>query len=455
MMDSVRLFFRNFIKYFLYIAVFAQIVSGTVYLVCNFSDYIMGPETEEMLDVAGTLIFDEYVGVLYPLFLKLCVFVQKISGIGYYYLVYLVQMAVFGLALWYVTKMLFSGKKVWLAGAFVLMNPMCIHTILMVSPYAFKTAFGLWILGAMLRLWKDGWKGKHWCVLLFAYFMAALNVPDDLYVWLVPVVIFTISVVLKKQDTVKVYGKICILLAIVLVFFTAFGIGKGVSEPGARGRMQKTVSSVLFQRTLWPELRTKYGFLPMDMIVSIPHEVAMASDGSPEQIQYIIGPLVEEAYGLKRADELFKEAVLNQFSYNKTAMFKAVLSDFAGYAMTPYSTMGYITGQEGAAFGKLYSLMSVSMPRFVYGYYCVSFVALFLLTFAAVLKQVKEKAFVKKEKIRQTTFFAGIILYQAMWYAIVNVQGVDYRYVLLNVVLFSYFALGGILKTDCKERNAQ
>ena len=63
MMDSVRLFLRNFIKYFLYIAVFAQIVTGTVYLVCNFAEYIVYPETEEMVHVARGLLFDEYTGV--------------------------------------------------------------------------------------------------------------------------------------------------------------------------------------------------------------------------------------------------------------------------------------------------------------------------------------------------------------------------------------------------------
>ena len=455
MMNSIRLFFQNFIKYFLYIAVFAQIVSGTVYLVGNFSDYIMAPETEELLKIAKTPVFDEYVSVLYPLFLKLCIFVQEMIGIPYYFPVYLVQLAAFSFALWYVTGLFFSGKNRYLAGVFVLMNPMCIHTVLSVSPYAFKAVFGLVILGTMLRLFKDKWNVKYWTFLFAAYFLAAFNVPDDLYVWLVPIAVFTLAMILKKGEKSKVYRKICVLLSFVLVFFIAFSTLKGVAEPGARGRMQKTVGSVLFQRTLWPELRTKYGFLPMDMIVVIPHEVAMGSDASPEQIQYVIGPLVENAYGLERADELYKEAFFNQLSYNKKAIFKAVAGDFAGYALTPYSVMWYITGQEGSAFGKLYSLMNCSAPKLVYGYYCVSFVSLFVLTFVAILKQVREKAVVRKDRIRRYAFFAGIILYQAMWYAIVNVQGVDYRYVILNVVLFSFFALGGIIKTDCKERNAQ
>lgn len=455
MMDSVRLFFRNFIKYFLYIAVFAQIVSGTVYLVCHFTDYVPAPETNELLDVAQTLVFDEYVSVLYPLFIKICLFVQETTGILYCYPVYLIQLFGFAFALLYVTKLFFQGKRRYLVSAFIIANPMCLSVALSVSPYAFKAVCGLFIVGAMGRLWRSEWSMRHFMVLFVAYFLAAINERDDLYVWLVPIMVFVLIMVMKKQKNIGIYKKMGILLALVLVFSLAFGIGKSVSEVGARGRMQKTIASVMFQRTLWPELRTKYGFLPMDMIVVIPHEIAMASDSSAEQMQYVIGPLVETAYGLEVADNLYMEAVKNQFSYNKKAIFKAVTGDFLGYALTPYSTMSYITGQEGAAFGKLYSLMSVSYPYMVYTYYCISFVALFLLTMAALLKAVKEKVVVQKEKMKKILFFAAIILYQALWYAIVNVQGVDYRYVLLNVVLFSLFAVSGILEMDCIERNAK
>ena len=70
MKDSIRDFTKNFIRFFIYIAVFAQIVSGTVYLVCNFSEYIVYPESQEMIHVARGLVFDEYTGVLYPLFIR-------------------------------------------------------------------------------------------------------------------------------------------------------------------------------------------------------------------------------------------------------------------------------------------------------------------------------------------------------------------------------------------------
>ena len=101
MMDSVRLFLRNLIKYFLYIAVFAQIVSGTVYLVYNFFEFFVYPETEEMVHTARGLLFDEYTGFLYPLFIRLCLGMQEFLGIGYYLVAHMVQLICFILAAGY------------------------------------------------------------------------------------------------------------------------------------------------------------------------------------------------------------------------------------------------------------------------------------------------------------------------------------------------------------------
>lgn len=449
MMDSVRLFFRNLIKYFLYIAVFAQIVSGTVYLVCHFLDFIVYPETEEMVHAARGLLFDEYIGFLYPLFIRLCLGIQQFLGIGYYLVAHTVQLILFILAAGYMVKPFFSRKKGLIATAFVVTNPMCIQTILMVSPFAFKAVFGFVIVGAMVRIGKEKWNIKAWGALFAAYALAAFNVPDDLYVWLIPIAIFSLVIIFKKHNKEKIYKKICLFLAVIVVFFGTFGVLNGVVEEGSRGRMQKTVSSVLFQRTLWPELRIKFGFLPMDIRYHIDPDAALSSDSSAETILYEIGPRVDREVGLERANELYMESVLNQLEYNKRAIFDAVVSDFTGYLLTPYSVITYMTGQEGSAFGSLYSLMSAQSPLFTYNYFCISFVAMFLLTFAALLKYVKEKAALRKNFTKVVLFFVGILIYQALWYAIVNVQGVDYRYVLLNVAVFAIFALSSIL--DKKE----
>ena len=442
MMDSVRLFFRNLIKYFIYIAVFAQIVSGTVYLVCNFTDYIIYPETEDMMHTARGLLFDEYTGILYPLFIRVCLNIQSFLGIGYYLVVHLVQLVFFGIAAGYLVKTFFAGKKAWIVAAYIVSFPMCLQSILMVSPFAFKASFSFLIIGSMIRLWKDARKVNNWIVLLVAYMLSALNATDDLYMWLFPIGIFVITQCLRKKSAIRIYGRVCLLLTVLLVFFTTFGVLNRTISPGARGRMQRTVSSVLFQRTVWPEFRMKFAFLPLDILEYIDSGMALESDSASEMIVYQIGPIIDREYGFERANELYMESFINQMGYNKRAIFKTVLNDFTGYLFQPYSTVWYMNGQEGSSFSTVYGLMSAKNPKMTYLYFCIALVSIFVLTFGRVLHLLKQEYKTRKLRLWKVLFFAGILVYQAIWYAIANVQGVDYRYGLLNVALFSLFILG-------------
>ncbi len=458
MMDSVRLFLRNLIKYVLYIAVFAQIVSGTVYLVCNFTEYIVYPETKEMVHVARGLLFDEYTGVLYPLFIRGCLGVQSLLGIGYYLVAHLLQLVLVTIAVFYFVRTFFEGKKAWIATAYIVSFPMIMQTILMVSPFAFKAAFGFVIIGAMIRLFKNNGNFLTWIWLLLAYVLAAFNVTDDLYMWILPIGIFGVAYFFKNRKSLHIAKRVCLLVIIAVIFVVTFGALNSVAQAGNRGRMQRTVSSVLFQRTLWPELRVKFGFLPMDIRYHIDPDVAMASDASAENIIYVIGPRVDREVGFEKANELYMESFMNQMAYNKRAVFGAVLDDCTGYLFTPYSMLKYMAGEEGSAFSTLYGMISAKSPQMTYHYFSVGFVSMFVLIFAGVLRVVRKKLLTKKACIKQFLFFLGILLYQGIWYSIANVQGVDYRYGLFNIAVFAVFALGGDLfaeKTDkekCSKR---
>ena len=456
-MDSVRLFFRNLIKYFLYIVVFAQIVSGTVYLVWNFSDFIVYPETKEMVNAARNLKFDEYIGFLYPLFIRVCLSLQDMLGIGYYLVAYLVQLILVFISIFYLMQPFFTKKRVWIASLFVLTFPMCAQTILMVSPFAFKMAFGFFMVGAMVRIWKNKTKlcVKSFLVLLISYALAAFNQPDDMYVWIVPIAMLAIIVCFRKKEALAVGKKICIVLAVLAVFAGSFFVLDKACEPGARGRMHKSVYSVMFQRTIWPDMDLKYGFLPVDMYYYVEQRMTLNSNQYAESIMYYIGPAIENGVGFEGADELYKQAVLNQLSYNKRAIFKAVVSDFAGYLLQPYSTVWYMNGQDGSAFGKLYSLMSVQNGQGIYGYYCVSLVTLFALTFVGILRVVEKKLFMKKNFKRLFWLVAAGLCYQALWYALVNVQGVDFRYSLVSIGIFLLLALKSSLFFETKEETAE
>lgn len=459
MMDSIRNFCRNLIKYFIYIAVFAQIVSGTVYLVCNFANYVIYPETEEMMHVARGLLFDEYTGVLYPLLIRVCLNIQTGFGFGYYLIVYLLQFFLFFVSAYYLVKAFFQGKKAWIVTAFIMSFPMCLQCILMVSPFALKAGFSFFVVGAMVRLWNHPCKIGTWIVFFLSYVLTALNTTDDVYLWIVPIAIFAIAVFFRKKNELSIVKRICILVTVVLVFAATLGIMNHTIEAGARGRMQRTVSSVLFQRTLWPDFRMKFAFLPMDVLSQIDSALAVESDGAAETIVYKIGPILDRAYGLRRANELYMESFFNQMDYNKTAIFKSVFHDFVGYLLVPYSTIRYMTGQDGSAFATLYGIMSTGNPGMTYLYFCIAFVSVFVLTFKGVLSSIKRRYHHQKSHSKAIVLLTGLLVYQALWYSVANVQGVDYRYGLFNVAVFSLFIFKGELfetsKDESKKRTLQ
>ena len=443
MTNKMKAFSQNFIRYFFYLAVFAQVVSGTVYLVCNFADFIVYPETEEMVNAARNLIFDEYIGFLYPLFIRLCLGIQKSLGIGYYIVAHFIQLLLFVGAIFYMIKPFFSGKKAWVGSFLVTSFPFCMQSILMVSPFAFKAAFSFFMVGAMVRIYRQKEKicMKSAVVLGISYLLASFNQPDDKYLWILPIFVLTILLLLRRKEVLKAWKKLVVLLVAISLFFVSFFICHKVIDEGARGRMQKTVYSVLFQRTIWPDLRVKYGFLPEEMWTYISSDDAVSSNQYAEYIVYSIGPKIENQVGVEKANELYKEAVLNQLSYNKRAIFENVSEDFLGYLFEPYTTIWHMNGQGGSAFGKLYSSMSEGNAKGAYGYMCVSFMTLFVLTLGGILSVIKKKLLAGKERKRLILLAGGMLIYQALFYAVVNVQGVDYRYVLLNMSIYLLFAL--------------
>lgn len=442
-MDKIKKFFDNFIKCYLYIAVFTQIVIGTVYFVCHFFILTEYPETKELVQAARTMVFDEYIGFLYPLFVRMCLVIQNVFGIGYYILVHLGNLIFFIFSVYYMLRSFWSKKRAVIGGLYVTSFPFCMQSILMVSSFTWKAAFGFFIIGAMIRIYK---KKRSICiksgvVLVIAYLLAVCNQPDDLYVWLIPILIVVFVLLCRKKEMLSWFSKIGIVILCVLMFFSGICIQNTVIEKGARGRMQKNIYSVLFQRTLWPDLVEKYGFLPAELQECIQMDEAVSSNQYAEYMETYIGPKIERQFGIEKSKVLYKEAVWNQLSYNKRSICKSVGTDFVGYLFEPYTTLWHINGQSGSAFGKLYSLMSAGNEKNVYVYFCISFVSLFSITFCGILSVIRRKVLVKKGIGKKIAACMVMLGYQALFYAIVNVQGVDYRYVLLQTGLFLILAL--------------
>lgn len=443
MTGKCKQFLSNFIKYFLFIAVFTQIVVGTVYFACHFCVFKEYPETKELVQAAETLVFDEYIGFLYPLLLRGSLSIQKITGIGYYIFIYFIQTLFFLGSSFYMIRSFWNRKRAIVGCLYVISFPFCMQSILAISPFAMKASWAFFMAGAMIRIYKkkQGICVKSAVVLACSYLLAAFTQPDDLYVWILPILVLTFVLFGRKKEVLSLWKKVGIGAFCICLFLTGFLVQDRVIQKETGDRMQKNVYSAMFQRTWWPNFGEKYGFLPEELKMCITKEEAISSNQYAEYITKYIGPKIERQFGTEKANELYKRAILSQLSYNKRAILQETAKDFTGYLLEPYTTVWHMSGQNGNAFGRLYSLMSAGKEKQVYVYFCISFVALFSVTFCGMLSVVKRRTFQKKGMVKKVCFGLALLGYQALYYTLFNVQGVDYRYVLFQTGVYLLWAL--------------
>ena len=159
--------------------------------------------------------------------------------------------------------------------------------------------------------------------------------PDDLYMWIVPIGVWGIIYFFRERKQCVLWKRVCLILAIGVVFLGTSVVLNKTIDVGSRGRMQRTVNSVLFQRALWPNLDEKYGFLPDEMKTILGIEHLLESEVSSENMICVVGPAIDRAVGLEHANELYMQAVIGQLGYNKRALLRDLSNDFFGYLLIP------------------------------------------------------------------------------------------------------------------------
>lgn len=436
-------FFKNFIKHFFCIALFIQFLCGCTYFFCHFLSFTEYPETAELLHAARRLVFDEYIGFLYPLLLRGCLNLQSVTGIGFFIFIYLIQLNFFVFSAFYMLRSVLGKRQAFLGTLFVISFPFCMQTILAVSSFSLKTSFDFLISGSLIRIYqnKNGRFFKPAIFLCIAYSLAVFNQPDELYLWGVPIFILSIILIFNKKEGFGIFKKIAIFILCFALLTGNFLVLDKVIEKGNRGRMEKNISSVLFQRVMWPGNDKTYNLLPEEIKEVLSCDEFLYGNAYSEYITTYIGPEVEHTYGITDAGQLYREAVLSRFKTDNRAVCKSVLSDFVSYLFEPYTTILHINKDSNSAFGKLYSLMSAEHSQFTYVYLISSFVTLCFMSLYALFSIVIRKIRKSHLSIKNTFLCFGVLIYQSLFYAIVNVQGVDYRYTLLNTAFFSIAAL--------------
>ena len=303
-MKKVFNVFLPIVKGFLYCFVLIQVIAGIVYIVHNFGHVPQFRETGIYLKMAEQFVADEYTGVLYPLLVTLWV---SIFGTYYFVPMYLLQLAA-GLFGVYQFVYTFTDRK-WFAVLCTLwINtvPVILQMHLAVLPYSFIFTCMLCMLGTVLKafLQKRMLQFKEWGGLLCAFTLLCQLTRGYMLIGML-FLVWALLLQLYAQKH-KVLLSLVTFAICVGIIVCNLAVYYGTEKAGCYGRIQHSVSSMMFQRFSEPVLHEKFMiYMPVEISECFTWTDIELYHRYPYKLQTEMGPILEERYGTKRAEEIF------------------------------------------------------------------------------------------------------------------------------------------------------
>lgn len=430
----------------------AQIILGALWFFCNLTGVQAFPEAEELLEISGNWVLDDYVGIAYPAVLWL---LQKIFGGWYTLPLYLLQLgAVFGAACFFlgkagIVKKKEDGKLNWKllwGAAYVTTMPMIMQFAAAQLPYAFALGAFLMVLGECFFLCKKAalngeelWKNLG--VLGMGFSLGALFIPDYIWIMAVPVLVSFVVFMWRSRK-----GYPLMLVAFVMVFCLNMFAAEAYHVPGSRGRMEKSISATLLRRCVWPNFERDYFFWSHNVKILFPAEDMISVSCEPENVLYDFGYKMEETYGKELADEEYMLMVRSEWEVRTKELVREIALDMTGYLCPQLMTYLQLQGDAVSYSGWSYHFMSANTPFLTKVYWNVSEVCFLVLLALQVLAGVVRVKVVKK-KIWQGAVLLPVVtvLWMAAWYGMQAAGMWDYRNVIPIVALWA----AGIVFTWC------
>lgn len=326
-------------KYLLLLITGAQIVLGLLWMAGNFGRLPQFSLTEELVEISRTWVLDEYTGGVYPALIAGSRALERWFHVPFFIWLYLLQLLLAFASGTFLLSSLWGQKlrrfeNVW--GSLYLMTiPMTAQLHLSVLPYSLSLSLFFFLTGILKRMTEengDEAKGRKRlfkpAALTAAWIMLILLLPETFFMTAVlGITAAGIALVRKKKRCAQA-------LATVLVL--SLGIGGAanamVQQPGSRGQIQKSIGSVLLSRVVWPYFDMDYYFWPPEIKEVMSEDMAWTVSCNAERVKDLFGPAVEEAYGRKKAEELYLQMAKAGFTVRTKDVVKQIAADLGFYA---------------------------------------------------------------------------------------------------------------------------
>ena len=469
---------------FLFLLMSGQIVLGLLWILCNHTSGGQFSETERYVEAAAGGALDEYMGVLYPVLIRVAQFITSPFGGHYEVALYLLQS---GVALTcYIGFIRLCGwsdhnRKAVSGGLFLLTLPLCVQWHLAVLPNSLTSSLYVLLLGVVVSVCRRpdetkkgtaarkegaaarkisaaGRIGALWALTI-------LLMPDYLWFGAVPV-LFGAVVIIKesvRQTRIENRGGKVILIpvraaaAFLVTALLACGINHLVQEPGSGGRIQKSLGAAMVSRLVWPNFGTNYFFWPEEIKEIMTEEEGKVISQYADNVQLIFGPMVEEAYGREEADRLYWYMGIRCLNDRTKETLQALFEDLAAYLSPPWVVKDQLDGAGLSYSGWNYGQMRGRTPvltKWYVNYGLFVFRVEIGIAFAYGIAKFLYRKRGEKRRRSVAALLLSCVILQAVWYTMSGAGMMDYGNVCVVTILWYsaiwmvYHKISGVITNE-------
>lgn len=412
-----------------------QVCLGLIWVFCNITKVPYFAESRLYLQASKDLIIDEYMGIMYPLFIR----VVSLFGSAWNEIIYLFQLGLAFYAYYTLLRNLFGHfgtqdcrKIMYLPAAYVLTFPVILQCHMSILPYSVASSLLILTLAQLISLLtKEGPMSKA-CIISIGVLwgVATLILPDYGVIIGIPVLVGFVMYGWKRAHRWKV-----LLLTLFVTIACMGGVLTLTQTPGSLGRIQKTMGATMLSRFAWPYIE-RNGFFWSDEV----KEVFSATDLVqfslyPERIMHEFGPRLETAVGKEQANILYWKMAKDSFMIGKKdallAIGRDVLVNITGPVGIQIQWLGKGISYAGWNYGRLVEYVPALTGYYVrFANYSFDFMLFMMLIIGLLCKEWGKVT--KKKAYGLLLLTVGIM---TLWYTMTGNGMQDYlKVVPINVI---------------------
>ena len=433
-----------------------QIVLGFIWAAANISSVPGFGDSAEYLQLSENLKVDEYRTIFYPLLLKIANFMQRHTGISYFYYIYALQVVLCFVAIFYMWHFLYTrilGRngmiKEIIVSLYLMTIPMVMgHNLTILTDSIALSA----LLVAITQLVRIPTEDKRWNYVVFfvAVTLELMIRADRIYSFTIYVAVYTVIYLIKTKNYKKYLLVLCCMLLAVVI---NLGINKKTQIKGYYGRIETNLSFVLLDRVVYPHMQQNYGDFPAEITDVVSIEDAQVFDTHNNNTMYVFAPMLQEKVGKDKAEEMYREMAAVVWRNNKKDVMREIWDKFKVMCFAPYYADASMKGKVISNWGWIYynySLNGEKLTGNYYNYYNIGYgiiglvLTIVLLIYGLVRKSTRADM---ARWLKALTPYLVMLILLCLWFAVGDGDAANHRYVLIGYIMWTVLTIGTVSVT--------